>query len=83
MPIPALLCRLFSKQSSDVDIIISTALIPGKKAPVLITKEMVANMKPGSVIVDLAAEMGGNCEETRPGEVYVTPNKVGRRPVCL
>ncbi len=61
---------LFSKQCSEVDIIISTALIPGKKAPVLISKEMIALMKPGSVVVDLAAENGGNIETTRPGEVY-------------
>lgn len=61
---------LFSKQCSEVDIIISTALIPGKKAPVLISKEMIAMMKPGSVVVDLAAENGGNIETTRPGEIY-------------
>ncbi len=52
------------------DVVISTASVPGKKAPVLITKEMVERMKPGSVIVDLAAEKGGNCELTKPGEVY-------------
>jgi len=50
------------KQAKEVDIIITTALIPGKTAPTLITKEMVDNMKEGSVIVDLAAEAGGNCE---------------------
>ncbi len=50
------------------DVVISTALIPGKKAPTLITKEMVDNMTPGSVIVDLAAEQGGNCEYTKAGE---------------
>jgi len=60
---------LFAQQCKEVDIIVSTALIPGKKAPVLITKEMVESMKPGSVIVDLAAEAGGNCETTVPGEV--------------
>ena len=54
----------------EVDIVISTALIPGKPAPKLITKEMVESMKPGSVIVDLAAEQGGNCELTKPGELY-------------
>jgi len=59
---------LFSAQAAEVDIIITTALIPGKKAPVLITREMVERMRPGSVIVDLAAEQGGNCEMTRPGE---------------
>ncbi|XP_039628796.1 NAD(P) transhydrogenase, mitochondrial-like [Polypterus senegalus] len=63
--------ELFAKQSKDVDIIISTALIPGKKAPILITREMIESMKDGSVVVDLAAEAGGNFETTRPGELYV------------
>jgi NAD(P) transhydrogenase len=58
---------LFMEQCKEVDIVITTALIPGKPAPKLITKEMVAAMKPGSVIVDLAAEAGGNCEVTKPG----------------
>jgi len=58
------------------DAVITTALIPGKKAPLLIPEEMVNDMKPGSVIVDLAAEQGGNCEVTRPGETTVTPNGV-------
>lgn len=62
---------LFAKQAKDVDVIITTALIPGKKAPVLILKEHIEAMKPGSVVVDLAAETGGNIETTRPGEVYV------------
>jgi len=61
----------FAKQAKDVDIIITTALIPGKPAPKLITTEMVKSMRPGSVIVDLAAEQGGNCELTVPGEVVV------------
>lgn len=61
---------LFADQAKEVDIIITTALIPGKKAPVLITTEMVESMKAGSVIVDMAAEQGGNCEVTKPGEVY-------------
>ena len=61
---------LFAKQCKEVDIVITTALIPGKPAPKLITKEMVESMKPGSVIVDLAAEAGGNCELTKPGELY-------------
>lgn len=52
------------------DVVISTASVPGKKAPILITKEMVERMKPGSVIIDLAAEKGGNCELTKPGEIY-------------
>ncbi len=62
---------LFADQAKEVDIIITTALIPGKPAPKLITAEMVASMKPGSVVVDLAAEQGGNCELTEPGEVVV------------
>uniref|UniRef100_A0A673N6F6 NAD(P) transhydrogenase, mitochondrial n=1 Tax=Sinocyclocheilus rhinocerous TaxID=307959 RepID=A0A673N6F6_9TELE len=63
--------KLFAKQCLDVDIIITTALIPGRKAPVLITKEMVETMKDGSVVVDLAAEAGGNIETTVPGELSV------------
>jgi len=62
---------LFAEQAKDVDIIITTALIPGKPAPRLITAEMVESMKDGSVIVDLAAEQGGNCELTEPGRVAV------------
>jgi NAD(P) transhydrogenase subunit alpha len=61
--------ELFAAQAKDVDIIITTALIPGKPAPRLITAEMVESMKDGSVIVDLAAEQGGNCELTEPGKV--------------
>ncbi len=60
---------LFAEQAKDVDIIVTTALIPGKPAPRLITAEMVESMKDGSVIVDLAAEQGGNCELTEPGQV--------------
>jgi NAD(P) transhydrogenase subunit alpha len=52
-------------------VVITTALIPGKKAPTLVTAEMVEGMAPGSVVVDLAAERGGNCELTRPDEVVV------------
>nr|XP_055030268.1 NAD(P) transhydrogenase, mitochondrial-like isoform X2 [Misgurnus anguillicaudatus]XP_055030269.1 NAD(P) transhydrogenase, mitochondrial-like isoform X2 [Misgurnus anguillicaudatus] len=62
---------LFSKQCKDVDIIITTALIPGKKAPVLIKREMVESMRDGSVVVDLAAEAGGNIQTTKPGQLYV------------
>jgi NAD(P) transhydrogenase subunit alpha len=61
----------FAKQAADVDIIITTALIPGRPAPKLITADMVRSMRPGSVIVDMAAEQGGNCELTVPGEVVV------------
>src|SRR5204862_5566812 len=53
------------------DVVITTAAVPGKKAPILITKEMARGMSPGSVIVDLAAERGGNCELTRAGETVV------------
>ena len=62
---------MYAKQAREVDIIITTALIPGKPAPRLITAEMVQSMKPGSVIVDMAAEQGGNCELTVPGEAVV------------
>ncbi|OJD22433.1 NAD(P)(+) transhydrogenase (AB-specific), alpha subunit [Blastomyces percursus] len=61
--------KLFMEQCKEVDIVITTALIPGKPAPKLIKREMVAAMKPGSVIVDLAAEAGGNCELTVPGQL--------------
>jgi NAD(P) transhydrogenase subunit alpha len=63
--------EMYAKQAKEVDIIITTALIPGKPAPKLITAEMVKSMKPGSVIVDLAAEQGGNCELTEPGQAVV------------
>ena len=63
--------KLFAEQAAEVDVIITTAMIPGKKSPVLITEEMVKSMKPGSVVVDLAAEGGGNCELTVSGEVTV------------
>ena len=61
---------LFGAQAKEVDIIITTALIPGRPAPKLITESMVKSMRAGSVVVDLAAEQGGNCEVTKPGEVY-------------
>lgn len=67
---------LFAAQAKEVDIIVTTALIPGKPAPKLITREMVDSMTPGSVVVDLAAQNGGNCEYTVPGEVFVTPGGV-------
>ncbi len=67
---------LFKEQAKEIDIIITTAQIPGRKAPTLILKEHVEEMKPGSVIVDLAASTGGNCELTKDGEVYTTDNGV-------
>ncbi len=63
--------EMYAKQAREVDIIITTALIPGKPAPRLITADMVKSMKPGSVIVDMAAERGGNCELTEPGQAVV------------
>jgi NAD(P) transhydrogenase subunit alpha len=63
--------EMYAQQAREVDIIITTALIPGKPAPRLITAEMVASMKPGSVIIDLAAEQGGNCELTEADKVVV------------
>jgi H+-translocating NAD(P) transhydrogenase subunit alpha len=63
--------EMYAKQAREVDIIITTALIPGKPAPKLITADMVRSMKPGSVIVDMAAEQGGNCELTEPGQAVV------------
>jgi len=74
----------FRKKQADLmaatvaknDIVVCTALVQGRKAPVIVTSEMVASMKAGSIIVDLAAEAGGNCAETVPGEVITTPNGV-------
>lgn len=68
--------ELFAAQAKEVDIIVTTALIPGKPAPKLITKEMVDSMKAGSVIVDMAASAGGNCEYTVPGELFTTDSGV-------
>ncbi|MGH3387390.1 MAG: Re/Si-specific NAD(P)(+) transhydrogenase subunit alpha [Actinomadura sp.] len=68
--------EIYSEQAADVDIIITTALIPGRPAPRLITKADVASMRPGSVIVDMAAAQGGNVEGTVPGEAIVTDNGV-------
>ncbi len=67
----------------DMDLVISTAAVPGKRAPVLITEEMVRSMKPGSVIVDLAAETGGNCALTQPGESIVAHDVLIIGPVNL
>ncbi len=63
--------ELLGKVIAESDVVITTAVVPGKKSPILVTKEMVAGMAPGSVIVDLAAERGGNCELTRPEETVV------------
>jgi NAD(P) transhydrogenase subunit alpha len=68
--------ELMAQVVAGVDAVITTALIPGKKAPLLITAEAVAGMQPGSVIVDCAAERGGNCELTRPNKRVVTENRV-------
>lgn len=64
--------ELLGKAVAENDIVITAAVIPGKASPILVTKEMVANMVHGSVIVDLAAERGGNCESTKPGETATT-----------
>jgi NAD(P) transhydrogenase subunit alpha len=64
--------ELTGRVIAESDVVITTAAIPGQRAPVLVTADMVAAMRPGSVIVDLAAERGGNCELTRPGESVVT-----------
>lgn len=68
--------EVYTKQASESDIVITTALIPGRPAPLLITADAVSHMKPGSVIVDLGASAGGNCELTVPGEVILTDNGV-------
>ncbi len=63
---------MLSRVVAESDVVITAAVIPGKKSPVPVTREMVAGMAPGSVIVDLAAERGGNCELTQIGEKFVT-----------
>ncbi|HUG90715.1 MAG TPA: hypothetical protein VML55_07780, partial [Planctomycetaceae bacterium] len=63
--------ELMGKVVADSDVVITTAAVPGRQAPVLVTADMVRRMAPGSVIVDLAAERGGNCELTRPNETLV------------
>ncbi|MGW5260898.1 Re/Si-specific NAD(P)(+) transhydrogenase subunit alpha [Microbispora sp. NPDC004025] len=68
--------EMYAEQAADVDIVITTALIPGRPAPRLLTAEHVARMRPGSVVVDMAAAQGGNVEGTRPGEAVVTGNGV-------
>ncbi len=66
--------ELLGNVVAESDVVITAAVVPGKKSPVLVTREMIGKMAPGSVIVDLAAERGGNCEATRPGEVVVEQN---------
>jgi NAD(P) transhydrogenase subunit alpha len=68
--------RALTVQMGKSDVIVTTALVPGRPAPKLISAEAVAGMRPGSVIVDLAAEAGGNCELAKPGETYTTDNGV-------
>lgn len=68
--------KMMLEQAADVDIIVTTALIPGKKAPILVNQEMLDVMKPGSVLVDLAAANGGNVAQTRPNEVVTTDNGI-------
>jgi NAD(P) transhydrogenase subunit alpha len=68
--------KALAEQMGKSDVIITTALVPGRPAPKLISADAVAGMRPGSVIVDLAAEAGGNCELTRPGETYTTDGGV-------
>jgi NAD(P) transhydrogenase subunit alpha len=63
--------ELLGRTVAESDAVITTAVVPGKKAPVLVTAEMIKAMAPGSVVLDLAAERGGNCELTRPGETVV------------
>ena len=75
--------ELMARVVSQSDVVITTAAVPGKRAPVLVTREMVAAMTPGSVIVDLAAERGGNCELTRPGETVVEHGVTILGPVNL
>ena len=75
--------ELMTKVVAENHVVITTAAVPGKKAPVLITEEMVKGMQPGSVIVDLAAERGGNCELTKPGENIVAHGVTIMGPVNL
>ncbi|HET7322050.1 MAG TPA: hypothetical protein VFI96_06120, partial [Longimicrobiaceae bacterium] len=75
--------RAIAAHIRDMDLVITTAQIPGRPAPRLITREMVESMRPGSVIVDLAAETGGNCELTRPGETVTAHGVTLLGPVNL
>ncbi|HYV37876.1 MAG TPA: Re/Si-specific NAD(P)(+) transhydrogenase subunit alpha [Gemmataceae bacterium] len=75
--------ELMAAAIAKVDIVITTALVPGKKAPILVTEEMVRGMRPGSVIVDLAAEQGGNCELTQAGQEVVKHGVIIIGPVNI
>jgi len=75
--------ELLAEEIGKVDAVISTAAVPGRKAPLLVTEQAVRNMKPGSVIVDLAAESGGNCELTEPGETVVRDGVTIAGPINL
>jgi NAD(P) transhydrogenase subunit alpha len=75
--------ELLGRVVGESDVVIAAAVVPGAKSPVLVTREMVATMAPGSVIVDLAAERGGNCELTRPGEVVVEHGVTINGPINL
>lgn len=75
--------ELLTRVVAGNDVVISTAAIPGKKAPVLVTEDMVKQMRPGSIIVDLAAERGGNCELTRPGQRVEAHGVIIQGPVNL
>ena len=75
--------EMVAKAVADADIVITTAAIPGRKAPILVREPMVARMRPGSVIVDLAAETGGNCELTKPGETIVVHDVTLAGPLNL
>ena len=75
--------ELLGKVIAESDAVITTAVVPGKKAPVLVTEAMVKGMAPGSVVLDLAAERGGNCELTRPGDIVVVHNVTVIGPINL
>src|SRR3989442_12213592 len=64
---------MLAEKTTEFDVVVTTALVPGRPAPRLVTKETVAGMRPGSVILDLAAEAGGNCELTQPARVVARP----------
>jgi NAD(P) transhydrogenase subunit alpha len=75
--------EMLAEKTKEFDVVITTALIPGKPAPRLVTKETVAGMRPGSVIVDLAAEAGGNCELTEPGKMVIKHGVTIHGPINL